>query len=73
MRYKLDFDRFIDQAVSDAFDRYTIMPGDTSFDRVAGLSADDLLKEWGPELAAILKPAIKAEMERQLDDLLRAK
>jgi hypothetical protein len=71
MKYRLDFDRFVEQAVTDAFSRYTIMhgPSESNLDRVAGLGADDLIKEWGPELAAILKPAIKAEMERQLNAL----
>lgn len=67
MKHKLDFDSFIEQAITDAFSRYTLTGHNTS--HVAGLAANDLIKNWGPELAAIFEPAIKAEMNRQLDGL----
>jgi hypothetical protein len=71
MRYRLDFDRFIEQAVTDIFSRYTIMhgPGESNLSRVAKLGADDLIKEWGPELAAVFQESIRTEMERQLNGL----
>lgn len=71
MIHRLDFDIFIQQAVSDAFGRYTIMhgPGESNLDRVAKLAASDLIDNWGPELAEIFSKAIKTEMERQLNAL----
>jgi hypothetical protein len=68
MKHKLDFDLFIDQAISDAFTRYSIIhgPGESNLSRVASLAANDLLENWGPEIAEILKPAIKKQMEEEL-------
>ena len=68
MKYKLDFDLFIEQAITDAFTRYTLSGYNTS--HVANLAAEDLIKDWGPELAAVFEPAIKAEMSRQLDGIM---
>jgi hypothetical protein len=69
MKHQLDFDIFVKQAVTDAFHRYAIVFGEqeSNLSRVAHLAADDLVKNWGPELALIFRDAIKAEMEAQLD------
>jgi hypothetical protein len=74
MKHKLDFDIFIQQAVSDAFACYTIDfgPERSNLDRVVGLAANDLIHNWGPELAEVFAKAVRAEMEDQLDGL-RAK
>lgn len=73
MKHKLAFDIFVEQAVSDAFGRYTILhtPKESNLDRVATLAATDLIKDWGPELASVFAQAIKAEMERQFEGLVR--
>lgn len=69
MKHNLDFDLFIQQAISDAFSTYTIdhSPRKSNLDRVARLAADDLVKNWGPELAVVFYEAIKAEMEEDID------
>jgi hypothetical protein len=74
MKHKLDFDLFIQQAISDAFGCYTIIhtPKESNLDRVASLAAVDLIKNWSPELAATFKEAIKAEMETQLEGLFHS-
>jgi hypothetical protein len=71
MKHQLDFDIFVQQAVTDAFHRYTIAFGEqeSNLSRVAHLAADDLVKNWGPELALIFRDSIKAEMEAQLNDI----
>lgn len=71
MRYRLDFDGLIEQGVTDAFSRYTIMhgPGESNLDRVAKLAASDLIYNFGPEVAEVLSKAIRDEMERQLNGL----
>jgi len=71
MQHNLDFDLFVEQAVSDAFGNYTIDfgPQRSNLDRVARLAAEDLVKNWGPELAAVFKVAIKAEMEEQIREV----
>lgn len=73
MQHKLDFDRFIQQAVWDVFKTITIMHTKTesNLDRVAGIAASELIKNWGPELAAVFKDSIRVEMERQLEELIR--
>lgn len=65
MKHNLNLDLFIEQAVSDAYGVYTIGP--SNLDRVALLAANDLIKNWGPELAAEFYVAIKAEMEKELN------
>lgn len=67
MKHKLDFDIFIDQAISDVFHSITIVhtPKESNLDRVAKIAAEELIKNWGPELASVFAQAIKAEMERQ--------
>lgn len=71
MKHNLDFDLFIQQAISDAFGSITIIhtPKESNLDRVAGIAADELIRNWGPELAAVFKDAIKIEMEQQLNGL----
>lgn len=72
MQYKLDFDKLIEQAVYDAFTRITIIhtPRESNLDRVAHIAADELIRNWGPEVGAVLEKAIRVEMERQLNAFL---
>ena len=69
MKHKLDFETLIKQAVWKAFCTYTLDHGPqrSNLGHVVNLATEDIMQT--EEIDTVVREAIKAEMERQLDEL----